>query len=525
MTKSKVIPTKALPRSRKSEKTKSRPVTFNLVTTKNPKIPSTASYHGTPRGVIVKNFELSKRLTSSAASTSKFYINLNPGDLSVFPWLAIIAKGFEKFRIHKLKVHYVHTCPATEKGQYCMYFDYDSRDSAVTDMSIALQNYDRIDGASYVDKILTYKKSLESLKSYYIQKVVTPSESWIVDETPAKLNILTADGVNNELIGNVFLDYEIELMAPSIDVGSSSTSLVVKPQNESTTGFDLRHALLNSVAQAIPGVSLESTGVSLRSIPKILDAVNLQSHQLGIGNSVDGITFTDTNFTLAASQGIPPQSAGTVRDWMNSGTFARQLLQNIVIPPRSTAYIDLMQYFSIDGDEFDLDVNDLVPYLGTEIRDGLGALVSSAWTSITADLTHGLVNDRFNWRLTALVQNPNDFATGIIAGIRSYSNAADWTGINYITAAMVGSLTPYLFDYSTSSVQGGGFFSRTAKNFLNTGLITLDEVSRHRIPKRQRPDREPNAETENCYFKLDKRPAVLKTPENFRDHTSKFQRD
>jgi len=495
------------------------------VTTKNPKIPSTATYHGTPRGVIVKNFELSKRLTSSEASASKFYININPGDLSVFPWLGIISKGFEKFRIHKLKVHYVHTCPATEKGQYCMYFDYDSRDLPVTNMSIALQNYDRIDGASYVDKILTYKKSLESLKSYYIQKVVTPSESWIVDETPAKLNILTADGVNGELIGNVFLDYEIELMAPSIDVGSSSTSIVVKPQNESTTGFDFRSAILNSVAQAIPGVSLESTGVSIKSIPKVLDAVNLQSQQLGIGNSVDGVSFNDSNFDLVYAQGIPLQSNETVIDWLNSGTIARQLLQNIVIPPRSTAYLDLMQYFQIGGDEFDVLIGDLVPYLGTEIRNGLSATVSAAWSSIQSDAQVSPGTDRFNWRLTALVQNPHDFATGIIAGIRSYSNAADWLGINAVTAALAGSLTPYLFDYSSNSVQGGGLFSRTAKNFLNTGFISLDGVSRSQIPKRSRPDRETNAEPENCYFKLDKRPALLKTPETFRDHTSKYQRD
>lgn len=229
MTKNNVIVTKAHPRNVKKREMTTKPnVVVELANFKAQKA-KIATVRTTDKGFLVKHDEYVAAIKGATSSASSVYLNINPGNPTAFPWLSILAAGFEKFKIHKLSAKFQHTCAATLSGQYAMYFDYDARDPQVKDIDKVLQMMDVVNSPIYGDRKLPYKKSLESLKEYYIQRSNVPSVNWTVDETPAKLNVVV-EGCAEPLIniGNLHLSYEIELIAPAIDVAPSTAILTNK---------------------------------------------------------------------------------------------------------------------------------------------------------------------------------------------------------------------------------------------------------------------------------------------------------
>lgn len=55
-------------------------------------------------------------------------LRINPGDVSVFPWLSGIAGRYEKYKFKKLKFTIVPQVPTTQPGSLGLYFDYDPTD-------------------------------------------------------------------------------------------------------------------------------------------------------------------------------------------------------------------------------------------------------------------------------------------------------------------------------------------------------------------------------------------------------------
>lgn len=512
------FPTKALPRSSKSEKTKFKSLNVNLVTTQKVKMPAQAKFKSSDKGIIVKNFEFCTRVVSKSASTSEFWLNMNPGDATVFPWLSIIAAGYEKFKIHKLKVKYLHTCPATQAGQYAMYFDYDARDNQLSDMHLALQNYDRANGAVYEDSTLTYKKSVESLKSYYIQKAATPSASWVVDETPAKLNLLVADGINDIFVGNLFLDYEIELEVPAIDVAHSTTSLCITPTDSVPTGgSSVMDAIKNLIPVAVPGANLQSTGLAIQRLLSMGTLTNLNRLSLGFVADFASHVFTEANLIVQnTGSGYPnTNSIHNIVEWLNSGTIARQLVANFVIPPRSSVTVDLLTNFHL-GSEFDLPENALVPFAVSNVTESGYATVSNSWTMQGRDHA-GPEWDRM-WRFTGLLQNTTDAPAMVIAGLRQQLEDFVIDEVIGFRTAITAALAPFNFDYSgqlPSLAVGSRDFSRPYRNYLSIGDMPLSNNS-------TKPPRRTESLQDQNKPRINPKPPLLKTPENFRDHTSKI---
>ena len=197
---------------------------------------------------MVRHREFVNFVTGSTDDNSFMSESINPGNKNLFPWLSTIAPAFEKFKVHKLNCHYVHTCAATLNGQYAMYIDYDSRDTAATSLSKVLQMYRNAVSVIYGDKVVTYDKKIESLKEYYIARSTTPSASWVVDETPGIFNLMTSGcSLSSDVIGDLFVDYEIELIAPTSESFVSEVSASVVPTLPSDLGTELYDSVLSMI--------------------------------------------------------------------------------------------------------------------------------------------------------------------------------------------------------------------------------------------------------------------------------------
>lgn len=543
--KTKVIPAKALPRSRKSEKTKSKDININLVSTKSPKQPPKSQIISTSKGIIVKNYEFCRRVTGSDLSASMFYLTMNPGNNSTFPWLSVLAAGYEKFKIHKLKAHYIHTCAATQNGQYCMYFDYDARDTRLTDIDQAMQNYDRANGAIYTDKTLKYKKSLESMKSYYIQKSTTPSASWVVDETPAKLNMLTSNATDDLFIGNLFLEYEIELEVPAIDIATAQSSLVLAGAISTTSIYDSLKT--QYLLPSAPGENFEGQGLRLE-FPSTgfggYPAIEQSQCVITNGTSIGGSTwYTPTTRYENNPSGI---SNGTQQmlDTFSSNSTYRDMCLQMEFAQNTTQQISYRAEIQVTRSASVPDITNT--WAGVSLLFKNGSLEPMPQSSVVAAQCrsevrpHGLYEYLISFAFDAVIQCPsNRFGTMMIMPNffdASYPYPNGTLTVSKARAGLFLKVLPAFVDYAALTLSAGILFSKAMVNFLTPKVEIIDTSK----SSAQQGYRKPPVSLDGTLSKTlsemrlsdgesfdrqaNPRPPILRTPHTFRDHTSRFDR-
>lgn len=94
------------------------------------------SSHNNKRPYVLENDEFIENINSSVEFRVRS-LSVNPGQSTVFPWLASMAKNFEKYRFEYLEFYYRPRvsgfAAAGQRGQVIMSFDYDAADSPPTD--------------------------------------------------------------------------------------------------------------------------------------------------------------------------------------------------------------------------------------------------------------------------------------------------------------------------------------------------------------------------------------------------------
>lgn len=150
--------------------------------------------------------------------------NINPQKSDIFPWLSAIATRFEMYRFKKLRFRYAPSCSTTTGGYTCLGFDFDATDYAPTD-------------APSKGTMLTWKYSVKCSPWEGIILDLSPDTS----KTPFKycdtsrseaittfdprfdalgtlFVIAEAPGASSSFIGEIFVDYEIELIQPAYKI-------------------------------------------------------------------------------------------------------------------------------------------------------------------------------------------------------------------------------------------------------------------------------------------------------------------
>lgn len=169
--------------------------------------PTSAS--GVDNGVCLKH----RGLVSSFTGSTNFGASnwqVNPGMGSVFPWAAQLARSYDKYRFKKLRFEYRAVCPTTTAGVVMMSFDFDTLDTLPTTKFEHAQTTPNVESNSYHNFALDVKcdnvwrftrqgaKTDVDLKTYDLGQLVVSSSYGVA-----------------ALIGEVYVDYEVELTKPS----------------------------------------------------------------------------------------------------------------------------------------------------------------------------------------------------------------------------------------------------------------------------------------------------------------------
>lgn len=71
---------------------------------------------------------------------SNAWVNANPGDYTIFPWLSKIASAYEKYKWHSLRFWYAASASSQTAGAGFFYPDYDPNDDHSTSVTKAMEN-------------------------------------------------------------------------------------------------------------------------------------------------------------------------------------------------------------------------------------------------------------------------------------------------------------------------------------------------------------------------------------------------
>lgn len=162
--------------------------------------------------------------TNGSFGATRFFTN--PG-LSQFAWLSARASGFEKYRYRKFCVHYVpDKAVTTTAGSLFLAADFDPTDDApgsLADMSTyEVQSNDRV--FEHVSLNIPVSRMFDGVRTKKVRSGPVPGDLQIYDG--ATFSVCTYNGSDTAGIGQIWVDYEIELISPQVEAVPVSTKVI-----------------------------------------------------------------------------------------------------------------------------------------------------------------------------------------------------------------------------------------------------------------------------------------------------------
>ncbi len=174
-------------------------------------------------GVILKHRGLVAGFVGSTTFTAKNF-QVNPGLGSVFPWCSQLARSYDKYRFRKLKFEFRSVVPTTTAGVVMMSFDYDTLDTlpatkfehAQTTPNVESNAFNSFELVVQCDNTFRFIRqgsiANTDLKTYDFGQLVISSSYSVA-----------------ALVGEIYVDYEVELAKPSHGVAVSVSGQQLSP--------------------------------------------------------------------------------------------------------------------------------------------------------------------------------------------------------------------------------------------------------------------------------------------------------
>nr|WRQ65008.1 structural protein [Tolivirales sp.]WRQ65294.1 structural protein [Tolivirales sp.] len=152
-------------------------------------------------------------LTATTFTTKPVYA-VNPGMASTFPWLSSIANRFDKYRIHKLKFYYESECATSATGSLMMAFDYNPTDTAPANKIAMMGTRSAVKTVPWLNAACTFDaKAMDH--DLYVRPGVVPTTQDVKTYDPAAFYVATTNTAASGTIGDLWVEYDISLKAPS----------------------------------------------------------------------------------------------------------------------------------------------------------------------------------------------------------------------------------------------------------------------------------------------------------------------
>jgi hypothetical protein len=174
---------------------------------------------------IIKHSEYIGDVNGSVNFTVAMTLNCNPGLTNSFPWLAQIANAYEKFCIKGIQYRFNTEAPSTITGSIFLSPEYNPQDAAPVTKMETFQNENTaktVPWRSVNCKIPT--KYLRVYNDYFIRSGALAVNQDLKTYDPFVLYVCTQGQANTNMCGEIWVDYEIELINPigNMNFGSGS---------------------------------------------------------------------------------------------------------------------------------------------------------------------------------------------------------------------------------------------------------------------------------------------------------------
>lgn len=155
-------------------------------------------------------------------------LEINPGRSEMFPWLNAIARRFESYRFRKLHFRFESQAPTSATGTVILAVDYDAADAAPVDKVSAMSYRGSTRCAPWESMVHASQASdLHKLASNYVRGDLTLAANLDVKTYDiGNLFICTQGQAGTTAVGELYVDYEVELLTPQLSPSDVPASKV-----------------------------------------------------------------------------------------------------------------------------------------------------------------------------------------------------------------------------------------------------------------------------------------------------------
>lgn len=298
-----------------------------IATTRRINYPS-ATVASTGRGsIIISHREFLCDVYGSVNFASTQY-SINPGISRTFPWLSRMANMYETYRIRMLQFRYQPVCGTTTTGTVMGVFDYDALDLPPSNKAYFLSSMNATRSSAWAPSVLPMNVAhIVQAQKYIRSGIITGTDLKTYDA--AVLNLATSGCASTAMIGELCVEYIVELITPQADLAGLAESL--SGRVAAVTGVS------NLVAFGTNPVY--SGGLNLRAAGNVL--------YLPCGSYMCSITLNGTVVSAGGSILLTPPATGT---------------STIVDPPMANAAATVgggtfVLVSTVDGSAFTMDAS------------------------------------------------------------------------------------------------------------------------------------------------------------------------
>jgi hypothetical protein len=265
--------------------------------------------NGKRRFIIVEWDEYVAEVSGSTSFATTAY-PLNPGQSSLFPWLAKMAVLWEKYEFESCAPYYKHEVSqyATngQAGKVMLSCDYDASDVAPTTKQQVEDTWPHVDCMPYQDVSLPLnrREMRSSVAMKYVRPGAQPANTDIKIYDAGVVYVSTYGNTNTSVIGELRIRYRVRLEVPVLESAS-----IVSSNYAHFTGTTPTTA--NNLATAAIGTGntfLPVLGVNTITLP----ASVISGNYLGV------LALTATTTTGAQVIAFTTNCSGT-NLWLNNG--------------------------------------------------------------------------------------------------------------------------------------------------------------------------------------------------------------
>lgn len=178
-------------------------------------------YSGDGR-IRVRHREFIRDVHGSEEFVSTLY-QINPGLPTMFPWLSVVAAQYESYLFRSLKFCYETQKSASTSGSVMLAVDFDAADDAPTNKQVMMSYHNAVRASVWNECI--FRGDARDLKKFGVQRYIRSGNIAanldIKTYDVGNLIVATQGEENTSAIGELYVEYEIELITPQTQVNAA----------------------------------------------------------------------------------------------------------------------------------------------------------------------------------------------------------------------------------------------------------------------------------------------------------------